>query len=548
MRARVLSARIVLLAGLAVPAIAAVLVIAARIGHPYDLEWMAGSVLDHVERVREGKPLYTAPSATWIPFLYPPLYYWLCAVLGGGVYACRLVSLVASIAQGALVWQAARTLQATKFWSAVAVLVFVAAFPFVGFWYDIERSDTLFGAIVLAASVVLLRARSTRGYVAAGALFALATLAKQQALFYLVGAGAGLVLATRAKDAPVRRVDVVAFCATSGVAVLVLVALAYAGVGWAAYYLIAMPRAHGLVGDLARVVIERDLTSGFLLVAVTIVAAVAVALRSFRGTVARADAIAAAILLAGFGGAVASRLHIGGWLNVLIPWTTCAAVAVGVVASRAERRWAHGPWSVIVITGTILVQLSIWRYDPWHVVPSSGSAADEQRLRAEIAELERGGEVLVPSRGHVTRIRHGHISALADVVRVEGHSPPDLVRALRERVYAAIVDDAHEEGSRKKPWPATTLDEVDDLRTPLLSSYFVARQIDYGRHELALASPATPKWVYRPRRVPLDATPAELGRRQLAEMKLARRRTETMARGEPEPFTEAEIEGLAAAP
>jgi hypothetical protein len=544
-RVRVLS-RLVLTAALVVHALMALFVIAVRIRYPHDLEWMTGSLLDHVERVHEGKPLYTAPTARWIPFLYPPLFAWLGATFGGGAFACRMLSLVASIVQGALVWRASRSLAATRFWAAIAVLVFVAAFPFVGFWYDLERSDNLFGAVVLAGAVVLLRARSLRGHVAAGLLFALATLAKQQAVFYLVGAGAGLVVATRASDEPTRRRDVVAFVGAAALPLVALFGFAHLGEGWAAYYLIRMPAAHGMVMSLAPGVFARDVPSGFLLVGVTLAVAIVVALRSLRRNVRRGDAVAAAILATGFAAAIASRLHIGGWINVLIPWTTCAAVAVGVVASRVEERWNGRWWVATVVSAVIVSQLVLWTYDPRSVVPNARTVSDEARLRAEVEGLERGGEVLLPGRGHLTRVRHFHISALADLVRVEGHSPPDLVRALRERAYAAIVDDAHDESSRPKRWPPTTLEEIDDLRTPLLSSYFIARRIDYARESLVLGAPAAPRWVYRPRRVPLDVDLAELRRRQSAEMHLAEARATSIARGQPAPFAEADIEDLAA--
>ena len=151
--------------------------------------------------------------------------------------------------------------------------------------------------------------------------------------------------------------------------------------------------------------------------------------------------------------------------------------------------------------------------------------------------LERDGEVLLPARGHITRVRHFHISALADAARVEGHSPPDLVAALRERTFAAIVDDARYESFRATDWPPTILEDLDDLRTPLLSSYFVARRIDYGSRPLALPSPATPAWVYRPRRAQLDVPPAVLRQRQLAEMHLAELRAKALAQGAAAPFT-----------
>jgi hypothetical protein len=546
-RLRVIS-RVVLAAALVAHALMAVFVIASRIRYPHDLEWMTGSVLDHVERVRNGVPVYTAPTARWIPFLYPPLFYWLGAALGGGAFACRLVSVVATIAQGGLVWSAARALRADRVWSAVAVLVFVAAFPFVGFWYDIERGDNLCGALVLGGSVALMRARGLRGHVVAGVLLAVAVLAKQQAIFYVAGGAVGLVLAKRASDEPARPRDVIGFVLAAGAPIVGLVGIAGGHAGWAAYYLIRMPRAHGVVLGLADAVIWRDVPVGFLLVGATVTTGMLVTRSVLRRKATRRDTIAAAILLAGFAGAVASRMHIGGWINVLMPWTTCAAVAVGVTGSRVESQFSARPWVRVVAAGAVVLQLLVWTYDPRRVIPSAAGAADEERLRAEIAQLERGGEVLVPSRGHLTRIRHFHVSALADVARVDGHSPADLVSSLRQRSYAAIIDDARYRNIRAEDWPPIILEDFDDLRPALLSSYFIARRIDYGRRPLALPSPATPAWVYLPRRTPLDVSEDELRRRQLEEMRLADTRARAAAAGVAPPFTEPEIEELAARP
>ena len=36
--------------------------VSLRVAYPFELEWMEGGMLDHIERVRSGKPLYTPPS------------------------------------------------------------------------------------------------------------------------------------------------------------------------------------------------------------------------------------------------------------------------------------------------------------------------------------------------------------------------------------------------------------------------------------------------------------------------------------------------------
>src|SRR5579859_2801478 len=160
--------RIALLVAACSLAALAVRVVASRLAFPYQLEWMCGAVLDHVDRVRAGLPLYTEPTTRWIPFLYPPLYYWLGAALGGSFLACRLVSVASAIVQAACIGWLARRAGATRYWSALAVLLFVGAFFYVGYWYDIERSDTLCVALVLVSNVAISRFPSAAGAALAG--------------------------------------------------------------------------------------------------------------------------------------------------------------------------------------------------------------------------------------------------------------------------------------------------------------------------------------------------------------------------------------------
>ena len=83
-----------------------------RFRYPYQLEWMEGGVLLHVQRVLNGQQLYGAPSLHFTPFLYTPLYYYVSAgfawLVGLHLSTLRIVSIVSSlVALGAvyrLVW------------------------------------------------------------------------------------------------------------------------------------------------------------------------------------------------------------------------------------------------------------------------------------------------------------------------------------------------------------------------------------------------------------------------------------------------------------
>ena len=55
---------------------------AARWAHPFDLEWMEGGMLAHAWRLQHGLDLYPAPNPDFIPFVYPPGYASVLAIVG----------------------------------------------------------------------------------------------------------------------------------------------------------------------------------------------------------------------------------------------------------------------------------------------------------------------------------------------------------------------------------------------------------------------------------------------------------------------------------
>jgi hypothetical protein len=217
---------------------------------------------------------------------------------------------------------------------------------------------------------------------------------------------------------------------------------------------------------------------------------------------------------------------VGGWINVLQPWTSFACPAAAIVATRAEAWLARRPKlsrGSALLYVAVLGQLALWRPFTKGVVPDGALRADTGAFLADVQRLERDGEVLVVGRGHVTRPRHFQMSALADVARVDG-PPADLLAALRARRLAAIVDDARTpDGPVLGVWPAVMIEDVDAARSPLFANYFVAERLDERALRLTLPAPAQPRWVYRPRRVPLDESSPDLLRRHLAEMQLAAR-------------------------
>ena len=169
-----------------------------RIAFPYDVEWMEGGVLMQAERILGGESAYPPPSATFVPFFYPPLYPWLLAGLGwisGGVsYALgRGLSLGASLVGAGLgafaVHRATRRLELVL----LTLGLEAALASFSGSFLDLVRPDALAMALVMIGAVLAAAGGPAR-LVFAGLALAAACFAKQTAFLGGLGVLGGVAL------------------------------------------------------------------------------------------------------------------------------------------------------------------------------------------------------------------------------------------------------------------------------------------------------------------------------------------------------------------
>ena len=514
-----------------------VFVVIARAKSPADAEWMTGAIRDHVERARDGLPIYAAPSARHVAFVYPPLYYWLCGGLARVVSvaaACRAVSVGSTFAAAAGVFAMARSLGASRSWAACGALVYLGSYAFTSYFFDLERVDALFVALVAWASVLTIRARTARALAVAGALFGVAFLAKQMAVAFIVVGAVGLALSGRRRDA------LVLFGAGALVVLVEGLALHVATGGWWTYYCLRVPRAHGVDSRMISAFFVLDLSKGFLLTFATAYALGVAGARArgawptrrgasdereslVRGVPDRLvpfGALLAAALLA----SASARLHLGGWPNVIMPWTCFASVAVAILGDRAD---GGGRSARIAWRGLVLLQLMGFAFDPTDAAPRRAHEEEARDVTRVVRELERAGEVVLVGRGHVTSPRHLHLAALVDVLRAGGELPPDLVEALQARRYAAYIIDEPYELSFEP-----LLGHKSALFTLVMQNYYFADRFDRDYPEPAVGFHAHPTWILKPRTRPLpSASVQSLEHLQTLEMGLAEARMQIRKAG-----------------
>lgn len=303
---------------------------AARLGHPFDLEWMEGGVLVHAWRLAAGEPIYVEPSPDFVPMIYPPGYPALLAALGGvfglGHPLGRAVSLLGTLAAAAaLVWFAHRDLRRADL-GLLAAFVWLGTYRATGGFFDLVRADALMVGL-LAWSVVLAASPSGRSRAVAGLLLALAYTTKQNAAAFGPGLLA-LVAARHGAGAGVR------FALWSAVPAGAYTAwMQWQTDGLFLTYLVGVPRSHPLVGDRVWPGTFREL-GGALPAALAVVTAALILDVKRLASAAPSTAAGAVALGGGLTAAIATQLPAIRGISSHAAWQEALGAAQpGVIAA-----------------------------------------------------------------------------------------------------------------------------------------------------------------------------------------------------------------------
>ena len=403
--------RIVLVA-VSLAAIAAYAYIALRrMSYPYDLEWIEGGILQHVERVQDGKPLYREPTAEFAPLLYAPLYYYVAAAFGlvfdTGLTLLRAVSFAASLGCMALSYVLVRGETGSRAAGVVAAGLFAAVYDQVGGWFDLARVDSLFLLLLIAAALVARRARAWPAAAAAGVLIVLAVYAKQQAA--LAVPALFLFFALGRRD----WARALAFGATAavGIAAVYLVWDASSD-GWFSFFVFELGAQHPGAPQYRTKFFTEDMG---IVAPALLVGALAV-WTWWRARDVERLAFYVPLGLAVAAGSLASRLHDGGYPNVVLPAYLLIAVMAGVGLGVTRSRGL-----ALAAALALLVQFGMLAYDPGRYIPSDADRARSDGAVAAIRALP--GDVYVASYPIYAR-RAGkpvyvHNAAAIDILRAD---------------------------------------------------------------------------------------------------------------------------------
>jgi 4-amino-4-deoxy-L-arabinose transferase-like glycosyltransferase len=159
----------------------------SRVNFAYLVEWMEGGILQQAAFYLANGQVYPPPSAKHLPYIYPPLYTYVAAVLskmfGPSLTVMRAFSLfctsATAITLGLFCWRVRRS------WlgAFVAATLYLASFQYSGFFMDIARLDALLVLLLVLAVYVHLGSskRPLLFAVLAGVCYCVAAMCKQTA-------------------------------------------------------------------------------------------------------------------------------------------------------------------------------------------------------------------------------------------------------------------------------------------------------------------------------------------------------------------------------
>lgn len=412
-----------------------------RLSYPFELEWMEGGTMQHVERILGGQPLYSEPSLEYTAYRYGPLYYLigsLLAIVGGVSFVpLRLVSILSTIGCLVVIYRWIRVETGNANAALLGAGLFAATYGVSDAWFDLARVDMLFLFFFLLALYFLRSQSNMRGTIVAGLFAFLAFWSKQAALGYL---------------APIALLITV-FQFRRGLAfVVTLAALIISSTlvwdvfsdGWYSFYVFELGRSLELVPPVAAKTFDFFAVQLLLHFVGACVLSIVLLMTELKGTKSPAQRYFFWVLLPWTVGLTwLVMMGLGSWTNTMLPMFSLLAIAFGLGWNAIEKKldkYTGSRRSVIGIAVYILLilQFAILVYDPGRRIPTDDDRRAGEALVEKIRSID--GELLIPFHSYLAGMagkkEFGHEMAIDDILK---RAPKLLADSMANQIRNAIA-------------------------------------------------------------------------------------------------------------
>jgi hypothetical protein len=415
-----------------------------RLNYPFELEWIEGGTVGHIQVVLAGKQLYREPSLEFTPFIYAPLYYYVSAlptlVLGVGLLAPRLVSFVSILGCFVLLGRWVRDETGDAAAGVAAAGLLSSLYQLTGQWMDLARVDSFFLFLTFAANVLARSTYTRRRAACVGALLAAACFTKQIGIPLALPALVFLCL----RSFPL---GLVAALVAGGIAGVVGLAFQISSSGWFFYYVFKLPTHHAF--EWPRLIPE---TQTYFLGSTLPLTLAGVALLCGSGFSRRQHKqwlFTALFVTLAVTASFLPFLKSGGYVNGLLPAFAALCLAAGIQLGALRNRGRNSALGAGLFGALVLAyQCAQLAYDPSVALPTAADLAANQQALARMKKLPK--PIWVTASSHWTRIcQEGgvplHAAGLSDVFKGGGAVAAQLRKQiaadLSSHRFATIVVD-----------------------------------------------------------------------------------------------------------
>ncbi len=436
-----------------------------RLNYSYELEWMEGGMVDHVQYVMDGRQIYSEPDVEFTPFIYPPLYYYIsagvAAITGIGFFPLRLVSIIATVLSFWLIYLFIKRETGDGYYGILGAGLFAATYEFSGAWFDLARVDSLF-VMFLLLTFYLLRFRHKKTFVLAGLSATAAFLTKQSAIIII----APVLVYEIITEKKLSIYFISIFILFSGGAFLSLNSLTD---GWFSYYIFKLPAAHELMPEK---IYSFWIDGIFMKMSIAFFLATAYFIIAKYGEKRNDLWFYFSVIGGTFIYSWSSLMHSGGFSNVLIPSHAALAVLFGIAYKNIDDNnidiLPNSRINVqIVLALLILGQYAQLTYHPLKYTPNSDDREAAEKYMETLESLE--SPVYVPIQGYIPKLAghktHAHSMALYDVIRgdkIYGELlEKELAGLLENHYFNAII--------RNESWHEFEIEEYYKLKEKIIN-------------------------------------------------------------------------------